>query len=50
MVINVKANFNEIIQLSFMGQIDAAIVQTNFQWLMFYPCLYFFQCGMPLKV
>jgi len=42
MVINVKANFNEIIQLSFMGQIEAAIVQTNFQWLMFYPCLYFF--------
>jgi hypothetical protein len=41
-VINVGANFNEVIRLSFMGQIDAAISQTNYQWLMFYPCLYFF--------
>lgn len=41
-VINVNANFNEVIRLSFIGQIDAAISQTNYQWLMFYPCLYFF--------
>jgi hypothetical protein len=41
-VINVNANFNEVIRLSFIGQIDAAISQTNYQWIMFYPCLYFF--------
>jgi hypothetical protein len=41
-LINVQANFNEIIMLSFQGQIDAAIQQTNYGWLMFYPCLYFF--------
>jgi hypothetical protein len=49
MVINVNANFNESIRLSFMGQIDAAIVQTNFQWLMFYPCLYFFSMWDAFK-
>ncbi|AKO92457.1 hypothetical protein BEH_10365 [Priestia filamentosa] len=49
MAINVKANFNEIIRLSFMGQIDAAIDQTNFQWLMFYPCLYFFSMWDAFK-
>jgi TM2 domain-containing membrane protein YozV len=41
-VINVSANFNEVIRFSFIGQIDASISQTNYQWLMFYPCLYFF--------
>ncbi|MBM4763272.1 hypothetical protein [Bacillus sp. B15-48] len=41
-IINVQANFNTIIIHSFHGNIDKAIEQTNFQWLMFYPCLYFF--------
>ncbi|MDC3412933.1 hypothetical protein [Terrihalobacillus insolitus] len=41
-LINVQANFNEIILLSFQGDIQTAIVKTNYQWLMFYPCLYFF--------
>lgn len=41
-LINVKANFNEIIMLSFQGDIQTAINKTNYQWLMFYPCLYFF--------
>ncbi|MCQ6281977.1 hypothetical protein [Bacillus sp. EB600] len=41
-LVNVQANFNEIIILSFHGNIQAAIRQTNYQWLMFYPCLYFF--------
>lgn len=41
-IINVQANFNEIIILSFQGDIVKAIEQTNYQWLMFYPCLYFF--------
>lgn len=41
-VINVQSNFNEVIQLSFHGHIELAIHQTNYEWLMFYPCLYFF--------
>jgi hypothetical protein len=41
-LINVQANFNTVIMLSFNGEITKAIEQTNFQWLMFYPCLYFF--------
>ncbi|MCR2820957.1 hypothetical protein [Lederbergia panacisoli] len=41
-IINVQANFNEIIILSFLGEIEEGIMQANYQWLMFYPCLYFF--------
>jgi hypothetical protein len=40
--INVQSNFNDVIILSFHGEIEKAIEQTNYQWLMFYPCLYFF--------
>ncbi|WP_195694672.1 hypothetical protein [Priestia megaterium] len=42
LVINVQSNFNEIIILSFHGDIEKAIQQADYQWLMFYPCLYFF--------
>jgi hypothetical protein len=41
-LINVQANFNQVIILSFNGEIREAIHQTNYEWLMFYPCLYFF--------
>jgi hypothetical protein len=41
-LVNTQANFNEIILLSFQGEIDKAIASTDYQWLMFYPCLYFF--------
>ncbi|MEH7418706.1 hypothetical protein V7266_25930 [Neobacillus drentensis] len=41
-LVNVQANFNEVIISSFQGDIEKAIIQTNYQWLMFYPCLYFF--------
>ncbi|MED4206482.1 hypothetical protein [Neobacillus mesonae] len=41
-LINAQANFNIAIISSFHGNIDLAIQQINFQWLMFYPCLYFF--------
>jgi hypothetical protein len=41
-IINVQANLNEIIMLSFLGDIQTAIERTNYQWLLFYPCLYFF--------
>lgn len=41
-LVNVQANFNEVIILSFQGDIQKAIEQTDYGWLMFYPCLYFF--------
>lgn len=41
-LVNVQGNFNTIIMLSFLGEIDKAIAGANYQWLMFYPCLYFF--------
>jgi hypothetical protein len=41
-VINVRSHFNEIILLSFNGEIGKAIEHTEYQWLMFYPCVYFF--------
>jgi hypothetical protein len=41
-LINVLAYFNEVIKLSFHGDIKKAIAQADYQWLMFYPCLYFF--------
>ncbi|WP_026582254.1 hypothetical protein [Bacillus sp. J33] len=41
-IINVFSHFNSAIMLSFMGEIDRAIHVLNYQWLMFYPCLYMF--------
>ena len=41
-VINVQSNLNTVIIHSFQGEIQLAIDQTNYQWLMFYPCLYMF--------
>ncbi|MBR3119975.1 hypothetical protein [Oceanobacillus profundus] len=41
-LVNVMGNFNTIIVLSFNMKIEEAIAQTNYLWLMFYPCLYFF--------
>jgi hypothetical protein len=41
-LINVQANFNHVILLSFHGKIGNAIEHADYQWLMFYPCLYFF--------
>jgi hypothetical protein len=40
--INVSSHFNLAIMYSFQGNIAKAMEVTNFQWLMFYPCLYFF--------
>lgn len=42
LLINVQANFNEVIILSFLGDIQKAIEHADYQWLMFYPCLYFY--------
>lgn len=41
-IINVMGNFNKIIIYSFQFKIEEAIEATNYLWLMFYPCIYFF--------
>ncbi len=41
-LVNVMGNFNAVIIASFHGDIERAISQADFKWLMFYPCLYFF--------
>jgi hypothetical protein len=41
-LVNVQSNFNEAIILSFYGETYQAVHVTDYQWLMFYPCLYFF--------
>lgn len=39
-LINVQSHFNEVILLSFHGEIQSAIQSGNYEWLMFYPCFY----------
>jgi hypothetical protein len=41
-IINGKGRFNQAIMYSFLGNIEQAEVVTNYQWLMFYPCVYMF--------
>lgn len=41
-LVNVKGNINWVILLSFQGKIEQAIGAADYQWIMFYPCLYFF--------
>ncbi|WP_407269897.1 hypothetical protein [Radiobacillus sp. PE A8.2] len=41
-LVNVQSNFNLAIVYSFTGEIIKAIEVTDYQWLMFYPCLYMF--------
>jgi len=41
-VINVKSNLNLIILYSFQGGFTAAQDTANFEWLLFYPCVYTF--------
>lgn len=41
-IINVKSHLNDVIIHSFHGEIQQAIANSNYQWLMFYPCLYMF--------
>jgi hypothetical protein len=41
-LINVFSRFNTAILLSFIGDIQGAINVTNYQWLMFYPCIYMY--------
>ncbi|YCA46131.1 hypothetical protein M1E11_23735 (plasmid) [Bacillus sp. JZ8] len=48
-LIYVQANFNEVIILSFQGNILSAIQHTDYPWLMFYPCVYFFAAWDAFK-
>lgn len=41
-LINVKAKINTLIVLSFLGKTQQAVDTANYQWLMFYPCVYLF--------
>jgi hypothetical protein len=40
--INVLSNFNQGIMYSFLGKTHMAASTIDYQWLMFYPCLYMF--------
>lgn len=48
-IINVQSKFNQIIYFSFNGEIRKAIEHTEYQWLMFYPCIYFFSMWDAFK-
>ncbi|GHI01356.1 hypothetical protein [Neobacillus kokaensis] len=48
-LVNIQSNFNKAIISSFLGNIDTSIEQIDFQWLMFYPCLYFFSMWDAVK-
>ncbi|MGG5253180.1 hypothetical protein ACQYAD_06760 [Neobacillus sp. SM06] len=41
-VINVNSQFNLAIIYSFLGEIERAESVVNYEWLMFYPCVYMF--------
>lgn len=41
-LINIKGKINIVIIQSFLGEMELAINQANYQWLMFYPCIYLF--------
>src|SRR5690625_4269564 len=41
-MINVKGNINIVIMKSFLGEMQEAILQADYLWLMFYPCVYLF--------
>jgi hypothetical protein len=48
-VINVKANINTAIVFSFLGQTELAVKVSNYQWLMFYPCVYLYSIWDALR-
>lgn len=41
-IMNVNSHFNRAIMYSFLGEIEQAEMLVNYQWLMFYPCIYMF--------
>lgn len=42
LLINVKSNLNVVILLSFNGDIRNTIGYADYEWIMFYPCVYMF--------
>ncbi|OIU72449.1 hypothetical protein [Rossellomorea aquimaris] len=49
-IINVQSNFNQAIMLSFLGETQKAANVIDYQWLMFYPCLYMFAMWDAYKI
>lgn len=41
-IMNVNSHFNSAIMFSFLGDIEKAEKVINYQWLLFYPCVYMF--------
>lgn len=41
-IMNVNSHFNSAIMYSFLGEIEKAESVLNYQWLLFYPCVYMF--------
>lgn len=41
-ILNVQSKFNLAIMFSFLGKFEQAYSVTDYQWLLFYACLYFF--------
>ncbi len=41
-IMNINSRFNQAIMFSFLGEIEQAEAVVNYQWLMFYPCVYLF--------
>lgn len=48
-IVNIQANFNQAILSSFHGNTHTSVNEINIQWLMFYPCLYFFAMWDAVK-
>lgn len=48
-LVNIQSNFNAAIVSSFHGDTSLSLNQINVNWLMFYPCLYFFSMWDAVK-
>ncbi|NQD65483.1 hypothetical protein HP456_06060 [Bacillus haikouensis] len=49
-IINVQSDFNQAIMYSFLGKTHLAASTIDYQWLMFYPCLYMFAMWDAYKI
>ncbi|MGG3914565.1 hypothetical protein [Rossellomorea vietnamensis] len=49
-IINIQSNFNLGIMYSFLGDTHKAAEILDYQWLMFYPCLYMFAMWDAYKI
>ncbi|RHW30381.1 hypothetical protein [Oceanobacillus profundus] len=41
-LINLQGHLNNVVVLSYHGKIEQAIQEADYQWILFYPCVYFF--------